>query len=197
MTLTPDRLEEPVPNLLQQYTAAQLIECLERQHEEALRDLQQRQIEAVLGTPITQEPWATASGQDIYSDLVEHRRRIYEEPHYTQAQRVIDEQRERYAQQDRERERYLGYYSTYGERDWYCYCSPSRGRYWNRQQQEAYAHYGRWAAPMFEPTPVTLSEDELAHICHPDGNGVCVWANCPQRHPPAAGDGLPAGRHGS
>lgn len=50
------------------------------------------------------------------------------------AQQVIDAQRARYAAEDRERDFYgAPYYSPYGDRDWYCYCSPSRGGFFREQ----------------------------------------------------------------
>jgi len=70
----------------------------------------------------------------FYDDMVAARQRILEQsPARRQAQRVIDEQRARFAEEERIR-----------DRDWYCYCSPTRGHYLNRMrmaQSEDFADY--------------------------------------------------------
>lgn len=180
MTLTPDRLEDPfttfevvtdeaIPHntvvFRQEETSlpttgtSEIVRWLEASEQQMLRELHQRQVEQILGTVTPVEV-----PEDIYRDIRVARQRI-EEDHY---------------------------HSPYGDRDWYCYCSPSRGQYYNRHREaqrallrdqaiwelrdeaELRATYRRW-----EPTPVTMTPDELVHTCHPDANGVCVWADCP------------------
>jgi hypothetical protein len=128
-----------------------IIAQLEASERRAMAELRQRQIEAVLGmASITQVEPRIPSGDEIFRGILEAQQHI---PHPI--------------------------HSPYWERDWYCYCSPTRSQFFDRhsaarvQDDELRMAYNRW-----EPTPVTLSEDELVHTCYP-GDGVCVWANCP------------------
>jgi hypothetical protein len=177
VTLTPDRLHEPDFDTVVE--GRDLVSQLEADEAAFLRQLHERQVREVLGmvTP-------TSSPREVYSDLMAARMR--EMDYEQRARRQIEASYETRARRERqrlERERRGSYHSPYGDRDWYCYCSPTRGQYFERWGEEHVAaediRARNEAVYRQALQPVTLSEDELVHTCRPDANGVCVWANCP------------------